>query len=78
VSMRTGRWSELGAEHDVTYTGNESFFVITMSRSSGVIKGLYGLMVGSVVQRSDRSFRRHNHVGVSPVSCFAASSNPRV
>jgi len=46
VSMRTGRWSELSAEHEVRYTGNERFLVITMSRTSGVTKGLYGLVVG--------------------------------
>ena len=46
VSMRTGSWSELSAEHEVRYTGNEKFLVITMSRTSGVTKGLCGLVVG--------------------------------
>ena len=44
--MRTGRWSELSMEEEVRYTGNERFFVITMSRTSGVTEGLYGLVVG--------------------------------
>jgi len=44
--MKTGRWSELSAEHEVRYTGNESFLFITMCRTSGVTEGLYGLVVG--------------------------------
>jgi len=44
--MRTGRWSELSAEHEVRYTGNERFLVIRMSRTSEVAEGLYGLVVG--------------------------------
>ena len=46
MSMRTGKWSELSAEHEVRYTRNERFLVITMYRTSGVTKGLYGLVVG--------------------------------
>ena len=46
VSMRTGRWSDLSADHGIRYTGKESFLVITMSRTSGVTEGLYGLVVG--------------------------------
>ena len=46
MSMRTGRWSELSAEHEVRYAGNERFLVITMSKTSGVGEGLYGLVVG--------------------------------
>ena len=46
MSMRTGRWSERSAEHEVRYTGNERFLVITMSKTSGVAEGLYGLVVG--------------------------------
>jgi len=76
VSMRTGRWSELSAEQEVRYTGIERFLFFTMSRISGLTEGLYGLL--SPVHRSDGSSRRHNHVGVSHVSCVAASSNPRV
>jgi len=34
VSMRTARWSEFSAEHEVRYNGNESFLVITMSKIS--------------------------------------------
>jgi len=45
VSVRTGRWSELSAEHEVRYNGNERFLVITMSRTSGETEGLYGLVV---------------------------------
>jgi hypothetical protein len=44
--MRTGRWSELSAQHEVRYTGNERFWVNTMSKSTGVTDGLYGLVVG--------------------------------
>jgi len=44
--MSTGRWSDLSAEHEVRYTGDVSFLVITMSKTSGVAKGLYGLVVG--------------------------------
>jgi len=46
VTVRTGRWSELSAEHEFRYTGNERFLVITMSKTSGVAEGLYGLVVG--------------------------------
>jgi hypothetical protein len=42
VSMSTGRWPELSAEHVVRYTGEVSFLAITMSKISGVTKGLYG------------------------------------
>ena len=44
--MRTGRWGELSAEHEVRHTGSERFLVITMSRTSGVTEGFYGLVVG--------------------------------
>ena len=44
VPMSTGRWSE-SAEHEVRYTGEVRFLVITMSKTSGVAKGLYGLVV---------------------------------
>ena len=66
VSMKTWRWTELSAEHEVRYTGIERFLVMTMSRTSGVTDGLYGLVVGSPVQRSDRSSHQHKHVGVPP------------
>jgi hypothetical protein len=46
VSMSTGRWSELSAEHEVRYYGYVSFLVITVSKTSGVAKGLYGLLTG--------------------------------
>jgi len=38
--------SEVSAEHEVTYTGNVRFLVITMSGTTGVIEGLYRLVVG--------------------------------
>jgi hypothetical protein len=41
MSMSTERWYELGAEHEVIYIGDEIFLVITMSKLSGVAKGLY-------------------------------------
>jgi hypothetical protein len=44
--MITGTWSELSAEHEVRYTGDVTFLVITMSKTSGVVKGLYGSVVG--------------------------------
>jgi hypothetical protein len=43
--MSTGRWSELSAEYEVKYTGDERFWFITMSKTSGVAEGLYGLVV---------------------------------
>jgi len=46
VSISTERWSELSAEHEVRYTGNERSLVNTMSKTSGVAEGLYGLVVG--------------------------------
>ena len=48
--MRTRRLSELSAEHEVRYTGNERFLVITMIKSFVVAEGLYGLVVGRPVQ----------------------------
>ena len=44
--MSTGRLSELSAEHEVRYTGNGRSFAIAMSKTSGVVEGLYGLVVG--------------------------------
>jgi hypothetical protein len=46
MSMGTGSWSELSAEHEVRYIGKVRFLVTTMSKTSGVAKGLYGLVVG--------------------------------
>jgi len=54
VSMSNGRWSEISAQHEVRYNGNGRSFTITISK------------ISVVVQISDRSSRRHNHVGVSP------------
>jgi hypothetical protein len=45
--MSIGRWSELRAEHEVRYTGVDKFLVITMSKTSGVAEGLYGMVVGT-------------------------------
>jgi len=44
--MSTGRWSELSAEHEVRYTGDGRSLVITISKTSGIAEGLYGLVVG--------------------------------
>ena len=44
--MSTGTWSELSSEHEVRYTGDVRFLVITMSKTSEVAKGFYGLLVG--------------------------------
>jgi len=44
VSIITDRWSELSARHEVRYTGNENFFVITMCNR--VTEGLCGMVVG--------------------------------
>ena len=46
MSVSTGRWSELIAEHEVRYTWNGTSFVTAMSKMSGVAEGLYGLVVG--------------------------------
>jgi hypothetical protein len=44
--MSTGRWSELSAELEVRYTGKGRSFVTSMSKTSVVAEGLYGLVVG--------------------------------
>jgi len=59
-------WSELSTEHDVRYTGKGRSFTIPMSKISGVAEEFMSWWLGSPVQRSDRSSRQHNHVGVSP------------
>jgi len=46
VPKTTGRWSELSAEHEVGFTGDERFLVNTMSRPSRVEDGVYGFVVG--------------------------------
>jgi hypothetical protein len=46
MSMSTGRWSELSAEHEVGYTRNGSSFVTAISETSGVAEEMYGLVVG--------------------------------
>jgi len=61
--MSTRRWSELSVEHEVRYTGEVRFLVITMSKKSGVARGLYGLVVE--VSGPNITSRRHNHAGVS-------------
>jgi hypothetical protein len=45
MSMSTGRWSELSAEHEIGYTGNGRTFVTAMSMIWGVAEGLCGLVV---------------------------------
>ena len=67
MSMSTGTWFELNAEHEVRYTGKGRSVVSAMSKTSGVAGGLYGL-VGGVSDpkirqefpsaKSRRSFRR--------------------
>ena len=56
MTVRTGRWSELSAKHEFRYTGNERFLVITMSMSSGVAEGLYGLVVGESCPKIRQQF----------------------
>jgi hypothetical protein len=46
LSMSTGRWSQLSAEHEIRYTREVRFLVITMSKTLEVAKGFYGLVVG--------------------------------
>ena len=67
--MSTGRCSELRAENEVRYTGVERFLFITMSKTSGVAEGFYGLVVGIPVQSSDRISRNYIPVGFSFVGC---------
>ena len=66
MSMRTGRLSELSAEHEVRYTGNGSFLVITKSKTSGITDGLNGLVVSEPGPKIRRSSLLHKHVRVSP------------
>jgi F420-0:gamma-glutamyl ligase len=54
--MSTLRWSDLRAEHDVRYTGVEIFLVITMSKTSEMAEGLYGLVVGVSGQKIRQEF----------------------
>ena len=49
-------WSELSAEHEVRYTGNDRLLVMTMSKTSGVTEGLYGLVVGKNGQNIRQEF----------------------
>ena len=44
--MSTGRWSELSAEHEVRYTLDVRFLVITTYKTFGIAKGLCVLVVG--------------------------------
>jgi hypothetical protein len=46
MSMRTGMWLELIAEHEARYTDEGISLVITMSKTSGLAEGLYGWVVG--------------------------------
>jgi hypothetical protein len=41
----SGRWSEVNAEHEIRYTGDERFCVIMMSKTAGVAERLYRLVV---------------------------------
>jgi len=78
VSMRTGRWSELSAEHEVRYTGNESFLVITLSRTSGVTKGLYGLVVGESGPKIRQEFPSAYSRRIFPLLLFSREFQSRV
>jgi len=63
--MNTGILSELNAEHEVRYNGDVMFLVITMSKTSGVAKGLYGLVVGVSCPKIRQEFygiQRHKHI----------------
>jgi hypothetical protein len=46
MSMITGKCPRFSAQHEVTYTGNVRFLVMTMSETSKVTEGLCGLVVG--------------------------------
>jgi hypothetical protein len=46
MSMITGRWSEFSAEQEIKCTGEGRSLVITMSKTSGIVEVLYGLVVG--------------------------------
>jgi len=73
--MSTGRWSKLAAEHEVRYTGNESFFVITMSRTLVVTELLYALVVEESGPKIRHMFSSALLRRSFPVSCSAAISN---
>jgi hypothetical protein len=49
-----------------------------MFKISGEAEWLYWLVVGVAGSNNRQAFCRRNHVGVSPVSCSAARSNPCV
>jgi hypothetical protein len=78
VSMSTGRWSKLSAEHEARCTEEGRSLVITMSKTSGVAEGFTGLWLGCQAQRTERISRRHNHAGVSPSSWSTESSSRHV
>jgi len=78
VSMSTGRWSELSAQHEVRYTWNGTPSSLRCPRRRHRQRGCMVWWLGCLVQRLDKCSRRRNHVGVSPVLWSAASSNPRV
>jgi hypothetical protein len=75
-SKNTERWPELSAQHEARYTGEGRNLAIRISKTSGEVDVLYQLAVRVSGQRSDRSVRRYNHVGISPVSCSAVSCIP--
>ena len=47
---------ELNAEHEGRYTGDVRFLIITISKTSGVAKGLYGLVVGVSLPKIRQEF----------------------
>lgn len=71
--MSIGRWSHLSAEQELRCTGDERFLVITISNNSRGARGCMGWFLGCPFQKSGRSSRRHNHVGVPP-----SRAQPRV
>jgi hypothetical protein len=54
--MNTGKWSELSAEHEVRYNRNGSSLVTAMSKTSGVLDGLYGLVVAVYCTKIKKEF----------------------
>jgi len=49
-------WSELSAEHEIRYTGNERSFTITITKTSGVAEDFYGLVVGVSIPKIRQEF----------------------
>jgi len=52
VSKSTGRWFQLSAEYEVRYTSDVMFLVITMCKTWGLAKGLYGVCGWRVLSKN--------------------------